>query len=148
MSTFHYKLVRRIHVAVHGRESPSDEEWETYLNDIGQWLRSVEGIFSYTVGGGPSAKQRSFAVEFWKRQPKQPPIAVVTPSILVVRMAGALRWFMPTQIQAFTPRNIQKAFDHLQLSAGERSAVEASVIALGEAQGLTALGRDVDLRHG
>jgi hypothetical protein len=48
--------------------------------------------FAYnTHGGGPDGGLRKAAVDFWARQRRQPPIAVVTPSILVVRMAGALR---------------------------------------------------------
>jgi hypothetical protein len=147
VSTFQYKLVRKTHVAVHTVENPSDAEWQAYLDHIKEWIRFVDGIFSYTVGGGPNAAQRDRSVEFWKGQAKQPPIAVVTPSILVVRMAGALRWFMPTQIKAFVPRDMNKAYDYLQLGVGERGAVEQAVQSLAEAQGLK-LGREADLGRG
>jgi hypothetical protein len=146
VSTFKYKLARRVHVAVHGPDSPSDAEWEAYLDDIRHWLGFVDAIFSYTVGGGPSSPQRDRAVQFWREQPKQPPIAVVTPSILVVRMAGALRWFMPSQIKAFTPRDLDRAFEYLHLAAAERGAVEATVRALADEQKLAGFDRDARLR--
>jgi hypothetical protein len=146
VSTFKYKLVRRIHVAVHSGESPSDEEWESYLADIAGSLTVVEGIFSYTVGGGPNARQRDRSVQFWKQQRKQPPIAVVTPSLLVVRMAGALRWFMPTQIKAFTPHDLAKAYDYLALVPSERSSVDNAVRALADAQGLLEKVRAIEQR--
>ena len=148
MSTFKFKLARRVHVAVHSAESPSDDEWEAYLDDIRHWLGFVDGIFSYTVGGGPSSRQRDRAVQFWRAQSKQPPIAVVTPSVLVVRMAGALRWFMPSQIKAFTPRDIDRAFEYLHLAAAERSAVETTLRALAEEQGLGGFDREARLRPG
>jgi hypothetical protein len=148
MSTFKYKLARRVHVAVHSAESPSDDEWQAYLDDIRHWLGFVDGIFSYTVGGGPNGRQRERSVQFWREQSKQPPIAVVTPSILVVRMAGALRWFMPGQIKAFTPRNLDRAFEYLQLGATERAAVEATLRALADEQKLSGVDRDARLRPG
>jgi hypothetical protein len=139
VATFKYKLVRQIHVAVHSTASPSDDEWRAYLDNIQEWLRRIDGIFSFTVGGGPNARQREAAVQFWRQQPRQPPIAVVTPSLLVVRMAGALSWFMPSQIKAFTPRNVGKAYDYLKLASEQRAAVENGVRVLAREQNLAEL---------
>ena len=139
MATFKYKLVRQIHVAVHSAAAPSDDEWRAYLDNIQQGLRLIDGIISFTVGGGPDARQREAAVQFWRQQPRQPPIAVVTPSLLVVRMAGALSWFMPSQIKAFTPRNVVKAYDYLKLASEQRAAVENGVRVLAREQNLAEL---------
>ena len=132
MATMLYEVTARVHVAVHTSESPSDLEWQEYLADIGAKLSAIDGIYSLTRGGGPNASQRSAAVAFWKAQRKEPPIAVVTPSMLVVRMAGALRWFMPGQIKAFGVSNTDGAFDYLHLSATQRERVRNSVRALEE----------------
>jgi hypothetical protein len=140
-STFAYKVARRVHVAVHGERSPGDEEWGAYLADIGARLGGVDAIYSLTYGGGPDGDQRKHAVEFWRRQPRRPPIAVVTPSLLVVRMAGALRWFMPSQIKAFIPRDVASAYEYLGLDAEQRQAVANAVAELGREQGLPAVGR-------
>jgi hypothetical protein len=125
-----FRLVKRVHVAVHGATPCSDAEWLGYLEHIGARLEAVDAIYSFTLGGGPDTNQRKSAVSFWSTQPKRPPIAVVTPSMLVVRMAGALRWFMPTQIKAFLPRDIEAAFDYLGLDAEQRSATRRTVDAL------------------
>jgi hypothetical protein len=125
MPSFDYTVVSRVHVAVHGNVAPTDREWQGYLAHIGKNLSEVDAIVAYTMGGGPNHAQRSQSVEFWKTQPKQPPIAVITPSMLVVRMAGALRWFMPSQIKAFGINDLAGAFDYLRLSESQReSALE------------------------
>jgi hypothetical protein len=140
MFTFRYKLVRRVHVAVHGPHSPTATEWHAYLENIGEWIHAIDAVFSYTVGGGPDGRQRGQAVSFWQEREKQPPIAVVTPSLLVVRMAGALRWFMPSQIKAFTPANLRGAFDYLRLDGEQRAAVEAALKQLAAEQNLLGVG--------
>jgi hypothetical protein len=125
-----YEIVDRVHVAVHGTSDPSDDEWHAYLEHIGAHLDEIDGIVGYTLGGGPNSGHRKYAVEFWKRQRKTPRIAVVTPSMLVVRMAGALRWFMPSQIKAFSVRDLEGAFDYLALSASQRTAAKEAIAKL------------------
>jgi hypothetical protein len=49
--------------------------------------------------------------------------------MLVVRAAGALRWFMPSQIKAFAPRDVQGAYDDLDLRPFQRRAVDDAVAA-------------------
>jgi hypothetical protein len=127
MRSFDYTIAARVHVAFHGANDPTDREWEAYLRHIGASLRDVDGIVGMTMGGGPNRAQRAYAVEFWKQQSKQPPIAVITPSMLVVRMAGALRWFMPTQIKAFSIHDVSGAFDYLGLDAKQRTAVTETI---------------------
>jgi hypothetical protein len=125
-----YKTSARVHVAVHTMSDPGVVEWGDYLADIGASLDRIDGVYSLTVGGGPTASQRAQAVEFWKKQPKTPRIAVVTPSMLVVRMVGALRWFMPSQIKAFGSRDTDSAYAYLGLTKAQIDAVEAAVLAL------------------
>jgi hypothetical protein len=136
-ATFAYEVVQRVHVAVHSAQAPSDEEWQAYMADIGQRLPQFDAVYSFAQGVGPSGAQRKMSVDFWKKQARQLPIAVVTPSLLVVRAAGALRWFMPSQIKAFIPRDKDKAFDYLKLTAAQRQSVERTVAALLSRQGLT-----------
>lgn len=125
--TFHYRLAQRVHVAVHGPELPSDEEWSAYLDDIGARLRNIDAVYVLTHGGNLSGDQRRRSVEFWQRSSKQPRIAVVTSSRLVVRVSGALRWFMPSQIKAFLPSQTEEAFAYLELDAAQRQAVARTV---------------------
>jgi hypothetical protein len=129
-ATMAFVVASRVHVAVHTAAAPSNREWRAYLDHIEAHLDGVDAIFSLTVGGGPDSSQRGYAVEFWRRQPKQPRIAVVTPSMLVVRMAGALRWFMPSQIKSFLPRDAAAAHEYLGLTPAQRAAVPKAIEAL------------------
>ncbi|MBX3273860.1 MAG: STAS/SEC14 domain-containing protein [Sandaracinaceae bacterium] len=130
--TFHYRLARRIHVAVHGAERPSDEEWTAYLDDIGARLPQIDGLYVVTPGGDLSNDQRRRSVEFWRHAERQPRIAVVTSSRLVVRVSGALRWFMPSQIKTFLPAQTDAAFAYLALDEPQRRAVLRAVEELGQ----------------
>lgn len=134
--TFEYRLVRRIHIAVHRPGQPGDEEWRAYLADIERRVDLIDGLLSFTPDGTLSRAQRSEAALLWKQQAKQPPLAVVTPSLMVVRVVGALRWFMPSQIRAFLPRDINLAYEYIKLGTDQRQAVERCVRELAREQGL------------
>ncbi len=136
-STFQYRLVRRIHVAVHKPGRPDNEQWQAYLAEIGRRVELIDAILVFTPDGSLSRAQRSLATDLWKPQIRKVPIAVVTPSLLVVRVVGALRWFMPGQIRAFLPRDIERAYSYAQLVQSEqRQAVERCVRELAREQGL------------
>lgn len=130
--TFHYRLAQRVHVAVHGPERPSDDEWGAYLDDIAAELARIDGLYVVTQGGDLSSEQRRRSVEFWRQSAKQPRIAVVTSSRMVVRVSGALRWFMPSQIKAFLPSQTDEAFAYLALEEARRRAVLRTVDELGQ----------------
>lgn len=125
--TFHYRLAQRVHVAVHGPEAPSDDEWSAYLDDIAARLSRIDGIYVRTHGGDLTGEQRRRSVEFWRHSSTQPRIAVVTSSRLVVRVSGALRWFMPSQIKTFLPSQTEDAFAYLELDETQRGAVSRTV---------------------
>jgi hypothetical protein len=128
--TMIYRVAARVHIAYHTDKNPSDDEWRAYKEDLGKHLADYDGLYSWTAGGGPTSKQRAMSVEFWARQQKKVPIAVVTPSSIVVGMTTALRWFMKGQIQGFSPNDVEAAFDYLHLDAAQRSTVRDVVAAL------------------
>ncbi len=134
--TFEYRLVRRIHIAVHRPGQPSDDEWREYLADIGRRIELIDGVLVFAPHGELSRAQRGQASQFWKQQHKVPPLAVVTPSLLVVRTVGALRWFIPSQIRVFLTRDVGQAYEYLKLSSEQRQAVERCVRELAREQGL------------
>jgi hypothetical protein len=125
-----YEIAARVHVAVHGTQNPGDAEWSAYLAHIGANLRAIDAIFGVTAGGGPNAAQREQAVAFWRAQPRALPIAVVTGSRLVARMAGALRWFMPTQIKVFGPGDMNAACAYVRLDPAQRATLDAALARL------------------
>lgn len=108
-----YALAGDTHVACHLDLSPTDEEWRGYLEHLRQRLTRVERIFVYAPGGGPTFAQQRVSAAFWREVDRHPPIAVITTSRLVVRAAGALKWFMPSQIRAFGIWDLDGAGTHL-----------------------------------
>lgn len=115
-----YDVSARIHVACHRDVEPSDAEWTAYLAHIEANLARIEGVLVLAPGGNLSFGQQRTSADFWKRQAKTPPIAVVTASRSVVRAAGALRWFMPAQIRAFGTWDADAVFAHLGCDARMR----------------------------
>lgn len=134
--SFAYTLVRHVHLAVHSPAVPRDDEWQAYLTDIERRLGTIEALLAFAPGGNLSAAQRKQSTQFWHRQSKKVPIAIITPDIMVVRLVGALRWFMPSQIKVFLPRNLEAALDYLQINSEHRPAVLRSARELARQQGL------------
>jgi hypothetical protein len=125
--TMAYVVVARVHVAFHGAGDPSEREWSDYLADVSARLGEIDAVLSIAMCGSIDSKKRAQAVSFWKTAPKTPRIAVVTPSMLVVRAAGALRWFMPSQIKAFALGDVEGAYTYLGLKPQQRRLVAEAV---------------------
>lgn len=118
-----FKVVERVHVAVHTQESPGDGEWAQYLDHVGHHLDRIDGIFVWSEGGGPTAAQRDQSSKFWAAISPRPSIAVMTPSRFVRALASALSWTMGSQIRAFCEDDFDATFAYLHLGAGQRIAV-------------------------
>lgn len=121
--TMLYAIISSTHVAVHSTISPSDEEWQAYLEDIRGSLRLINGILVYTLGGGPSATQRTMANKFWEKQERRPKIVILTSSTAVRGMATALNWFLKTPINMFSLEDFGGAFDCLGTHPAQRDPV-------------------------
>jgi len=134
MTTMAYELRGRTHVACHREQSPTDAEWDAYLADIGARLGRIDAVLAYAPGGsistGLTVGQQRRASAFWRDAPRKPPIAVVTSSRVIVRTAGALKWFMPEQIKTFGVWDPAGAWAHLGLDERQRRLALESLAAL------------------
>jgi hypothetical protein len=130
MKTMAYRIVRRVHVAVHGTTSPSNEEWHAYLADIGRNISDVDAVFTTTQGGSLDAGQRDYAAKFWEKQARKLPIAVTTPSGFVRAVAGTLRFMFGGQIKAFSPEQRAEAFAYLGMGPDQQRAVTEAIAQL------------------
>src|SRR5687768_5091560 len=120
MKSMSFRTVSRIHITAHGREPPSDEEWNAYLHDIKAHLRELDALIVFTLGGAPTAAQRDATSKFWSGEPRRPRIAVLTPSVFVRTIVTALSWAMGQQIRAFSADDLDSAFGYLTLTLAQR----------------------------
>lgn len=125
-----YELVGSIFVVVHTSQPPSDEEWTRYLESFRPHRDEVAGILVYTLGGGPSAKQRGALVTVFGDRP--PPTAVLTSSAIARGMVTALAWLKGNFIQAFKPDELAAALSYLAVEPSRRGPVERAFYKLNE----------------
>lgn len=130
MKSMIFRTVSRIHIAAHGREPPSDEEWTAYLVDIKANLRDIDAIIVLTAGGAPTAAQREATSKFWAGEPRRPRIAVVTPSVFVRTIVTAMSWAMGQQIRAFSVEDLEGACSYLTLTIEQRRRVREEIARL------------------
>jgi hypothetical protein len=118
-----WRVEGRLNVVVHGPKSPTNLEWTRYLADLrvlkGTDFRAI--VFSH--GGSPDGAQRRQLTAAFDNELKHP-VALLTDSILVRGIVGALRWFNP-RLRAFDVNDLTAGCSHLDLSADERDRVRA-----------------------
>lgn len=108
-------------VFVHGKEAPSDVEWDELL----ALFRAVPDItrarvLVFTLGGAPDARQRAKLHQLLGET--KPPIAVLTPSALARAAGTAISWFNP-RLRVFDPDDVERALDHLDAVRADRQAL-------------------------
>ena len=94
----------RAHViVVQGAATPSEAEWQAYLDDLETWLPDVVGTLIVTDGGGPSSSQRrALKALFHRVGRKSVRAAVVSSSLMARGIVNALNLFNPG-IRVFHP---------------------------------------------
>lgn len=113
-------LIRRasttLAVAVYGDDSPTNEEWEVYL-DVMRSLAPGYRMIIFSSGGGPTTMQRRDLEKVTEGQDTAR-VAVVTVSRLARGIVTAIRWFN-REIKAFEPSERDAALTFLGLSTAE-----------------------------
>ncbi|MFW5877112.1 MAG: hypothetical protein ACOCXM_10280 [Myxococcota bacterium] len=99
---------------------PSDEEWDACLDLVRQRAHRLDRLKTLvvTAGGTPSANQRKRLQALI--QGYKVPIAVVSDSMAVRFVASSVAMLTP-RIQSFEASQLDRAYDHLELSVDERS---------------------------
>jgi hypothetical protein len=126
-STMRWSYVNTTQVVVHTTESPTTEEWEAFLADLGHRIGHVRSMFVYSLGGGPTTPQRSGFKRLLEESRVDPAIAVLTASDFVRGVVTAINWFKKTRIRLFTLDGRVEAADHLGLGPSERIEVWAAL---------------------
>lgn len=126
--TMRMKILGRFVVFVHGRENPSESEWNAA---IGQYrsIRELERmrIIVFTDGGAPNSAQRALLNQV--TADREVPMAVITPSPAARAVGTAIRWFNP-RFRMFHPHEVDAAFSHIDADAAERQLISGCAQAL------------------
>ncbi len=114
-----FRHVGPIVVAVHDNQTPLADEWTQYLTllreldlELKGKLELASGVI-FTDGGGPSSSQR---VEFNKIVRGRTVVsAIVSESLAVRGIVGALSLFNPTGLKVFVPSEWRAAMEFARI---------------------------------
>lgn len=129
-------LPPRAAVLVHGRENPSEAEWNAYIDALAGLIAKVGDISVLVVtdGGGPNSVQRT-DMNDRIRGGNDMRGAVVTESRVARGIVTALSWFN-AGVKAFPPVRLRDALRHLGLDEAEQAEALAAVRRLRDELGL------------
>lgn len=115
-TTMGWHFSDQLSVTVHGTLDPSDEEWQSYLDD----LRSLPNVADivvlvYSEGGGPKALHRA-ALERALAEAGKPKVrvALVSANRVMRGIGTAISWFNP-HLRVFAPSKLDAALGYLEL---------------------------------
>lgn len=126
-----FRLVGDVLVTVHGPESPTDEEWEEYLDvglDIARNVRSMPFARQLVITDGamPSLRQQARVhrrVRTEDRKAFRMPVAVVTDAAAIRMMAALNRGRLA--VRTFASRQARGALDWLVVDAAVAQTIAA-----------------------
>ncbi len=118
----------RILVVAHSPQTPSDAEWQAYVDDAERWVQRGElrGALVLTAGGGPTSGQRRALERMQARIGALPRTAVVTDKLLVRGIVIAIGLFN-ANIHAFRPTALDEAMTYLEVAAAARPQLIAEL---------------------
>jgi hypothetical protein len=127
-----YGRVDRFVVVVHGKEPPTDEEWNEYLDFTfkGAAAKDVVRHLVVTEGAAPSSAQRrelqERASECLDQDPMSVRAAIITPSTFVRGVVTAMSWIVDTN-RAFAPDKLDDAMKYLGIPLEHFAEIEKMV---------------------
>jgi hypothetical protein len=127
-STMLFRVIQGILVVVNADVSPSDEDYDAYVEFIAKEMpKTVSRCLVVSAGGAPNARQRERSNQMLReRGLSQAKVAVVTNSLMVRGVVTALSWFNP-QMKAFSELDLQGALKYLDSIPAQRGAIGVEV---------------------
>jgi hypothetical protein len=129
-----WAIVDGIGVIVHGSGTPSKDEWEEWLAEYRRRSSTLEGVFIYSFGGGPTSAQRTQLLQIVDKLQHVPQTIMVTGSAMVRGIITALSWFIapPKRAKVFAPTDLEAAFAALKLPETRRERVYRQITELAQ----------------
>jgi hypothetical protein len=124
LDTLRYDRSGQTLVIVHTSEAPSDQDWDGWLERMGQ--HDYRNILIVSRGGGPTAAQRRKTNKFWMGK-SVPKFALVTTSRFVIGIVKAFNWFLDDQLRPYHPDDFELALDYIEVPDSERDALRVTV---------------------
>jgi hypothetical protein len=126
--TMGFQIAGSCMIFAHTAAAPSDAEWDASIALLST-APPLRGVFVYTPGGGPNARQRKRIRNFWEGR-EVPPMAILTPSVVARASITALNLFLKNRLKAFAPDDFAGAFAYLALSSSESRLVRETATQL------------------
>ena len=119
---FSCHVIDDVLIGVHTTESPTDEDWDAWIDASRRALDGHGGCRALVVsmGANPNSKQRSKVNELFQDRPQR--VAVMLDSRLARGAVTALSWFNP-EIKPFNLAQFDEACNHLDIRGEMRARV-------------------------
>jgi hypothetical protein len=128
--TMVWRTEGRINVAVHGKRSPTDLEWATYVNESREHVgRPDLCLVVLSRGGSPDGKQRAVLTDSIPKGARKPPVALLTDNAIARGAIAAMSIFNPL-MKAFATNDLDGAALYLGLTRAERDRVAKVLVEL------------------
>jgi hypothetical protein len=116
-------------VVLHPNVTPSDQEWQKYLDAAGEIARSGEPMptLVFTDGGAPTGDQREPLVAIFKDL--DAPVAVVS-DVAAIRFIASSMAFMGLKIKGFSSQSWRTAFQHFKSTPERKIECERRLVEL------------------
>jgi hypothetical protein len=124
MHTLSYERSGQTLVVVHTSEAPSDEDWNAWVERMGE--SDYKNILIISRGGGPTAAQRRRTNKFWAGK-QVPRFSLVTTSRFVIGIVKAFNWFLDDQLKPFHPNDFEQALGYIEVPEPERDALRMTI---------------------
>jgi hypothetical protein len=111
-----------VHLLVHAPGIPLDADWAEFMKDVTTTV--MPGIVVAAGSAKLSPKQRSEVQQWFERSGVRG--SVVTDSPVARGVVTALSWFK-VKLRAFSPRDLDRAFEYAGVEPGERANARAEL---------------------
>lgn len=130
MASLTFGRVGNCLILVHPEGPPTDGDWDKYLAFLEENRSDRVRLLVSTLGGGPSAQQRTRLRTVVDRYPgKKLTTAILTGSTLARGMVTAISWFIPG-LEAFAPNQLGAALDYLGIPRALETDVSRTITQL------------------
>lgn len=128
------------YLLVLGASNPPDAEWDQWVEYIATNIAPGSGprVLVVTEGGSPTAGQRAALSNVTDQHRNASKVAVCTDSTMARGAITALSWFLPNAYRAFSPADVDKAIEYLDLTPA-KAEIKTTVRLLQRGLGLKPL---------